>query len=189
MLHSPHRNSSQTHHHHHHHSNKHLTNNNLSVYIASTCVVNSTPFFGAFQDAAVGSSELTIRTIVPPNISTKPYRKAMIAILFYRRILSLSSSPSVSIRDLTTNLSAYFTLLTDSAKSEAEHIVDSTCHAFPTLIIFKAVGCSITPVHQRWYRIYRIARRTLYFLPFDLLSRRAMSTIAFLRQLYYLIFR
>ena len=67
----------------------------LSAYIAKTSVVNSVSFFGKFQDTAVGS-ELTIRTIVPLDISTEPYRKAMISILFFRHILSLSSSPSVT---------------------------------------------------------------------------------------------
>jgi len=101
-------------------------NNTLSSYISNTSVVNLASFFGAFQDTAVGSSELTIRMIVPPDISAKPYRKAMIAILFFRRILSLSSPPSVSLSDLTATVAAYFTLPTCSA----ERIVDSIRHAF-----------------------------------------------------------
>ena len=40
------------------------TNNNISACIANTSVVNSESFFEAYQDTAVGSSELTIRTIV-----------------------------------------------------------------------------------------------------------------------------
>ena len=59
----------------------------------------------------VGSSELTIRTIVPPTISTESHRKAMIVILFFRSILSLSSSPSVSLNDLTAIVATYFALL------------------------------------------------------------------------------
>ena len=54
----------------------------------------------------------------------------MIAILFFRRILSLSFSTSVSISDLTATVAAYFTLPTDSAEREAERIVDSILHAF-----------------------------------------------------------
>ena len=50
----------------------------------------------------------------------------MIAILFFCRILSLSSSPLVSIRDLTPTIAVYFTLHTGST----ERIVDSIRHAF-----------------------------------------------------------
>ena len=56
--------------------------NTLSAYIAKSSVVNLVSFFGKFQDTAVGS-EQTIRTIVPPDISAEPYRKAMIDILFF----------------------------------------------------------------------------------------------------------
>ena len=73
------------------------TNNTLSAYIANTSVANPESFFGAYQDTAVGSSELSIRTIVPPSISSEPYRKAMITILFFRRILSLSLLPIPSL--------------------------------------------------------------------------------------------
>ena len=99
------------------------TTNTLSVYIAKTSVVNSVSFFGKFQD-------LTIRTIVSPDISAEPYRKAMISILFFRRILSLYSPPSVTISDLTTTMAAYFAMPTGSAEREAERIMESVCHAF-----------------------------------------------------------
>ena len=90
------------------------TSNNLSVYIAETSVVNSLSFFGEFQDTVVESSELTIRTIIPPTIHVKPYRKAMIAIILFRRIISLSFFPSISISDLKAKIVAYFVLHTDS---------------------------------------------------------------------------
>ena len=64
-----------------------ITNDNLSVYIANTSVANKGSFFGAFQQMTVGSSNVTIRTIVPLSISAEPYRKAIVAILFFRRIL------------------------------------------------------------------------------------------------------
>ena len=54
----------------------------------------------------------------------------MIAILFFRRILSLSSSTSISLSDLTATVAAYFTLPTDSAEREAKGIVESIGHAF-----------------------------------------------------------
>ena len=106
-----------------------ISNNNLSVYITNSSVVNSASFFGAFQDTAVGSSNLTIRTIVPPNIGTEPYRKTMINILLLRLIFSLSSSSSVSISNLTAATAAYFTLPIGSVEREVEHIVDWIHHA------------------------------------------------------------
>ena len=105
------------------------TNNILSAYIDNTSVLNSASFFEVFQGTTIGSSELTIRTIVPPDISAELYRKAMIAILFFRRIISLSSSPSVSISDMTATVAAYFPLPTGSTEREAERIVDSIRHA------------------------------------------------------------
>ena len=106
------------------------TNNNISVCIASISVVNSESFFEAYQDTAVGSNKLTIHTIVPPSISSEPYRKAMIAILFFRRILSLSSSPSIYFCDLTSTVAAYFGITTGAVEREAERIVDSVRPAF-----------------------------------------------------------
>ena len=100
------------------------TNNILLAYIANTSVVNLASFFGAVQDTTVGSSDIMILTIVPPDISADLYRKAIITILFFRRILSLSSSSSISISDLTATIAAYFTLPTDSVELEAERIVD-----------------------------------------------------------------
>lgn len=81
-----------------------------------------------------------IGTIVPPTISVELYRKAMVAILFSRRILSLSSSSSVSISDLTAIIAAYFALPTGSAEHEAERIVDSTRHEFFHVENFQNIG-------------------------------------------------
>ena len=106
------------------------TNNNLSAYIANTSVVNLASFFGTFQDTLVSNSELTICTIVPPTITAEPYRKAMIAILFCCRIISLSSSPSVSLSDLAATEAQYFTLPTGLVEREVENIVDSIYHNF-----------------------------------------------------------
>ena len=118
--------------------------NTLSAYIANTSVVNSVSFFGMYQDTAVGS-ELTIRTIVPSSISADPYRKIMIAILFFCRIISLSSSPFVTIRDLTATVTVYFTMPTGSAKREAERIVKSVCHVFFKSVTFKGLISWIPP--------------------------------------------
>ena len=57
-----------------------------------------------------------IRTIIPPTINTESYRNAMIAILFFSRIIYLSPSPSVSISYLTAMVAAYLLFPTDSVK-------------------------------------------------------------------------
>ena len=71
-----------------------------------------------------------IRIIVPPGISTEPYRKTIIAIPFFRRIISLSFSPSVTMSDLTATVAAYFGIPTGSAERVAGRIVNSVLHAF-----------------------------------------------------------
>ena len=146
-------------------------NNSLSADIANTIVVNSASSFGTFQDTAVGSSDLTIHTIVPPNISAEPYRKAMIAILFFRRILSLSSSPSVSISDLTATVAGYFTHSTGSAEREAERIVDSICHAFFHVDNLEGIVFLDSSGKPTLISDLTIALWTLYFSLFVLPSR------------------
>ena len=70
------------------------TNSNISVYIAKTSAVNSASFFDVFQDTTIRSRKLTIRKIISPTISAKPYPKAMIAIIvFVVFFLSLLSLP------------------------------------------------------------------------------------------------
>lgn len=72
----------------------------------------------------VGSSNVTIRTIVPLSISAEPYRKAIVAILFFRRILTLSKYPSIYFSDLTAMVALYFDMNTGSAEREVERIVE-----------------------------------------------------------------
>ena len=83
------------------------TNKNHTTANAINGSLDSPSFFGALQDTAVGNSKLTIRTIVLPTIIVEPYRKAMIAIIIFRCIISLSFSPSVSLSDLTATVAAY----------------------------------------------------------------------------------
>ena len=106
------------------------SNNNLSVYIANISVVDLV-FFLAFHDTAVRSSDLIIRTIAPPTVSTERYRVVMITIISFRRILSLSSSSSISLSNLTTTVAANFSLPIGLVEREVERIVDSICHVFP----------------------------------------------------------
>ena len=163
---------------------KTTTNNNLSTYIANTSVVNSVSFFGAFQDTAVGSSDLTIRTIVPPNISAEPYRKSMIAILFFRRTISFSSSPSISISDSTATIAAYFTLPIGLEERETERIVDSICHALFHVDNLQGIGFLDSSGKPALVSDLENRVADIVCLPFVLLSRQGLSTIVFLRQLY-----
>ena len=114
------------------------TNNTLWAYTATSSAVNSVSLFGTYQDTAVGC-ELTIRTIVPPDISDEPYRKAMVAIFF----LSYSFShlpPSIAISNLTATVAASFAMPTDSAEREAERIVESVRHAFFDIGNLQGIG-------------------------------------------------
>ena len=128
------------------------TNNNLSAYIANTSVVNSAFFFRTFQDTVVRSMNLLIRTIVPPNISVEIFRIAIIAILFIRQILSLSSSLSIFFSNMTVPVVVYFLLPTGSAARATERIVDSIR---PVFYIDNLQGIEFLdfPINQRWYRI------------------------------------
>ena len=75
------------------------TNNNLSFpagmsgpdpssagVFPQTATVSSSESngFGVYQLTPVGASDATIRTFVPVSISALPYRKALIAKLFFR---------------------------------------------------------------------------------------------------------
>ena len=54
----------------------------------------------------------------------------MVDILFFRQILSLPSSPSVTIDDSTVTVAVSFVIPTGPAECEAERIVASVRHAF-----------------------------------------------------------
>ena len=99
------------------------TNNTLSVYIVNTSIVNY--------------SDVTIRTIVPSPTGTEPYRKIIVAIFFFRRILALSNSPFISLRDLTATVASYFDIIIGSAEREVEYIVEAIHHTFSMLLTFR----------------------------------------------------
>ena len=75
-------------------------------------------------------SEFSIRILVPDNISAEPYRKALIAKLFFHQILSLTDSPSVSFNDLLDTVAAYFEINTGSAEREAEAAAQAISRSF-----------------------------------------------------------
>lgn len=52
--------------------------------------------FGVYRQTSVGSNDVTIRSLVPTPISVELYLKALIANLFFRQIISLTDTSSVS---------------------------------------------------------------------------------------------
>ena len=76
--------------------------------------------FSVYQLTPVGLSDATIGTLVPVNISALPYRKALIAKLFFRQILGYADSPSISVSDLISIVASYFDMSTAMAEREVE---------------------------------------------------------------------
>ena len=67
-----------------------LTNNALSL---SNGINGPTSFhIDVYQQTKIGSSEVSIRTLVPASISAEPYRKALIGKMLFRKILTLSAT-------------------------------------------------------------------------------------------------
>ena len=86
--------------------------------------------FGIYQQTAVGLSDLSIRTLVPDPISAEPYRKALVAKLFFQQTLSLAESPSVELNDLISIVASYFSFSTGSAKRDADTAAQSISCSF-----------------------------------------------------------
>ena len=81
----------------------HLITHLYNIHVIST--VNdglASSYFGVYQQTTVGSGDGSIRTLIPAAISAAPYRKALIAKLFFRQILVLADTPSASFSDLMT---------------------------------------------------------------------------------------
>ena len=110
-------------------TNNTINNNNISnlgAGISDFTFAN----FGVYQQTPVGLSELSIRTLVSDNINAEPYRKALIAKIFFHQILSLTDSPSVSFNDLLATVGAYFDINTESVEREAEAAAQSISRSF-----------------------------------------------------------
>ena len=60
-----------------------LTKNALSVSNRINGPISS--YFGVYQQTKIGSSKVSIHTLVPASISAEPYRKALIANIFFAR--------------------------------------------------------------------------------------------------------
>ena len=111
-------------------TNSNLYNNNVSILAAGTSG-SAFPNFGVYRQTPVGLSELLIRMLFPNPISVEPYHIAFIAKLFFRQILSLSDSPSVSFNDIMATVASYFDINTGSTERETETTVQSiSCYFF-----------------------------------------------------------
>ena len=117
-----------------------LQQNNISTIGGSGGSAAST--FGVYQQTAVGLSDLLIRTLVPDPISVEPYRKALIAKLFFRQILSLADSPSVELNDLLFTVASYFCFSTGSAERDANIAAQSISRAIFRVSNLTGVGFS-----------------------------------------------
>ena len=60
-----------------------LTKNALSVSNGINGPISS--HFGVYQQTKIGSSKVSTHTLVPASISAEPYRKALIAKIFFAR--------------------------------------------------------------------------------------------------------
>ena len=67
----------------------------------------------------VGSSARTIRVPTALPMSEKPYRKAMVADIFFRKIKALALESDFSSADLVVTFATYFDFNTGSAEIES----------------------------------------------------------------------
>ena len=105
-------------------TNTTINNNNISTLGAGSSG-STFATFGVYQQTPVGLSELSIRTLVPDNISAEPYHKVLITKILFRQILSLTDSPSVSFNNLMATVAAYFDINSGSTEREAESAAQS----------------------------------------------------------------
>ena len=93
------------------------TNVSPSSAISRTTVSSN---FGVYQQTSIGSSSISIRTLVLDVISADPYRKALIAKLFLHQIMIFSDTHSVSFSNLISTVVSYFGLNTGFAERETD---------------------------------------------------------------------
>ena len=104
----------------------------------------STSHFGVYQKTSVGTSDVTMRTLVPAAIGAEPYRKALIAKLFFRQILPLTDATYVSFSNLITTVSLYFSINTGSSERESAAAVVSIRSNFFLVTNLQEVGFTDT---------------------------------------------
>ena len=83
-------------------------------------------------------SDLSIRTRVTDPNGAEPYRKALIAKLFFCHILPLANSTSVELNDLLSTVASYFSIRTGSAERDADTAAQSLSRSF--FLIFNLTG-------------------------------------------------
>ena len=79
----------------------------------------NTVSFGSFQLLKIGSSDGTIRVPSAIPMLEKPYRKSMVADLFFRKVKALAVDSAFSSADLVTTIATYFDFNSISAEIEA----------------------------------------------------------------------
>ena len=98
-----------------HNTMYHKHNNTNDGHTTST----SDNAFGAYKILAVGTSERMFRVPVPLPKSQPPYRKAMVADLFFGIVKGLAIDSTFSSVDLISTIAEYFDFNTSSAEEEA----------------------------------------------------------------------
>ena len=136
---------------------------------------------GVHQQTPVRLSELSIRTLVPDNISADPYHKALIAKLFFHQILSLTDSPPVSFNDFLATVAAYFDINTESAERDAEAASQSISRCFFAFQISSVSTFLIHPESLLRFRIPITAPRTSHSLLFVLTLPLTLLILALLK--------
>ena len=126
----------------------------------------STSHFGVYQQTSVGTSDVTMRTLVPSAIGAEPYRKELIAKLFFRQILPLTDATYVSFSNLITTVSLYFSINTGSSERESAAAVVSIRSNFFLLLTCRKLGSRIPSLNPLMSRIQPSALHILPTLPF-----------------------
>ena len=115
-----------------------LTQNSFMSLANKNIVVSS--HLGVYLLTTIGSSEVSIRTFVPAFVSTEPYHNALIVNIFFRKISTISATPSVTFSSLMMTVAMYFGINTGSAEREVEVAVPSICKAFICVSNLQGVG-------------------------------------------------
>ena len=140
-----------------------------------------------YQQTLIGSNEILIHTLVPDNISTKSYRKVLIAKLFFRQIISLSDISSVSVSDIMSTVASYFGLNTECIEREVEPLLSLIAMFFMFPICRLSNFLTFSENLSR-YRILLIVLQILLILPFVPLFLLPHSIFTLHNSLYHLKF-
>ena len=143
-----------------------LTQNSFTSLANKNIVVSS--HLGVYLLTTIGSSEVSIRTFVPAFISTEPYHNALIVNIFFRKISTISATPSVTFSSLMMTVAMYFGINTGSAEREVEVAVPSICKASFAFLIYKVLDLQMFLGNPFRSQFLFIALRTSLILIFAL---------------------